>query len=407
VPVLKGISISANRGEKLAVVGRSGSGKTTLSRLLLKLYKADKGSIRLDNIDVSRIDTDYLRHKIAYVPQEAVLFDNSAAYNISYYLAERATPSQIIAASRAAHLHDEIMELPLCYDTNVGEHGYYLSGGQRQRLSIARAVITSPDIIVLDEMTSNLDAMNARSVYASILGLSGGKSVVNITHNMDEIISADKIAVISNGSIKEFGTPAALMRKRGALYQMFRERKGRVIKKETSGPSGADLMDYLNGFLIKENTVRIAKGSRPSLVDAGPRGSALVPKQPFPFSHPEFVVFYSSERKKETDDKPNALFAIADMRKLDAHSLEALAPAMRLNNFRMRASAVKEANIIGEGIDWLLVCDSGEIRVRTWSIRGVNIEGDHLILIDDFRNIYDIDMKKLDRRSLWLIRNTL
>lgn len=203
--VLEDIDISIKKGQKVAFVGESGSGKTTLSKLLLHMYAPEKGEILINGNNIEDIQIERLRERIAYIPQETFLFSGSILENLSLGL-DDATMDDIIEASKMAQAHDFINELPLRYETRLEENGANLSGGQRQRLAIARAMLKKPDILILDEATSNLDSITERALDKTINEFSKDVTTIFIAHRLSTIKNCDKIFVMEKGRIIESGT---------------------------------------------------------------------------------------------------------------------------------------------------------------------------------------------------------
>ena len=213
-------SISAfmlNRGEVVALVGRSGSGKTTLLNLLSRFYEVDSGEILIDGIPTSKVALEDLRRQIAIVPQDTILFDATVLENIIYG-APVATREEAIKAAKQANAHDFIIQMPKGYETQIGESGAKLSTGQQQRLSIARAILKGPPILVLDEATSALDSQSEVLVQASLENLMKGRTTFVIAHRLSTVVHADKILVLNDGQIVESGTHQELLKNEG-LYQ--------------------------------------------------------------------------------------------------------------------------------------------------------------------------------------------
>ena len=220
--VLEDIDFTIKKGEKIAFVGESGSGKTTLSKLLLHLYQAESGNILINNNNIEDIQIETLRDKIAYIPQETFLFSGSIFENLTLGL-DDATMDDIIKASKKAQAHEFINKLPLRYETRLEENGANLSGGQRQRLAIARAMLKKPDILILDEATSNLDAITERALDKTISEFSKDVTTIFIAHRLGTIKNCDKIYVLEDGKIIESGDHASLTALGGKYAQLVKQ----------------------------------------------------------------------------------------------------------------------------------------------------------------------------------------
>ena len=208
-PALREITFAVKPGEIIGIVGPSGSGKSTLIQLLLRLREPTSGRILVNGRDVREFDLDEWYQHVSFVPQDVHLFADTVAENIRFFR-EGVEDARIEHAARLANLHDEIAAWPLGYDTPVGERGSSISGGQRQRLCIARALVTEPDILVLDEPTSSLDVKSESLVRATVAGLAPRTTVFVIAHRLSTLSICDRIMVIRDGILQGFDEPAKL-----------------------------------------------------------------------------------------------------------------------------------------------------------------------------------------------------
>ena len=219
-PILKGVSLVAEPGEMVAIVGSTGSGKSTIGRLLFRFYDVNDGALRIDGQDVRAVTQDSLHNAIGVVPQDTVLFNDTIRYNIAYGR-DNATEDEVVAAAKAAQIHDFVTGLPQGYDTAVGERGLKLSGGEKQRVGIARTLLKNPPILLLDEATSALDTETEQDIKDALLQAGRGRTVLTIAHRLSTIAEADRIVVLEQGEIIEQGTHDGLLKKGGRYATLW------------------------------------------------------------------------------------------------------------------------------------------------------------------------------------------
>ena len=235
--ILFDVDFTIAAGTTTAVVGHSGSGKSTLARLLFRFYDVNAGAITIDGQDIRRVTQTSLRSAIGIVPQDTVLFNDSIAYNIAYGR-PGASQDEIVAAARAAYIHDFIVNLPDGYDTAVGERGLKLSGGEKQRVAIARTLLKNPAILIFDEATSALDSRAEQAIQAQLKEIARDRTTLVIAHRLSTIADAQQILVMDHGRIIERGTHGQLLAAQGAYAQMWERQQAR--QQEVTDPIGTE-----------------------------------------------------------------------------------------------------------------------------------------------------------------------
>ena len=219
-PILQGLSFEISAGHTVAVVGPSGAGKSTLARLLFRFYDVSGGRITIAGRDIRELTQDSLRRAVGIVPQDTVLFNDTVAYNIAYGR-PGASQEEVVAAARAARIHDFIASTTKGYETMVGERGLKLSGGEKQRVAIARTLLKNPPIVIFDEATSALDSANERAIQEELKSAARNKTALVIAHRLSTVVDADEILVMEAGRIVERGTHGALLAAEGRYAQMW------------------------------------------------------------------------------------------------------------------------------------------------------------------------------------------
>jgi ATP-binding cassette subfamily B protein len=220
-PIIKNVSFKVKSGQMFGIVGKTGAGKSTIINLMARLYDVTGGEITIDGVPIRKIATADLRRNIGIVSQETFLFMGSIADNIRYANPE-ASIEEVIEAAKSANAHEFIVKLPEGYNTRVGEGGISLSGGEKQRISIARAIIQKPNILILDEATASMDTRTERKIQTAIDSLAKGRTIISIAHRLSTLRNADVLCVIENGELKEQGSHDELIRAKGKYFELYK-----------------------------------------------------------------------------------------------------------------------------------------------------------------------------------------
>ena len=224
IKALDNISFKINPGENWAIVGRTGSGKSTIADLLVRMYDVTEGTIRIDGLPINEISLDSVRKQIGYVPQDVFLFSDTVSNNILFGSAEM-DGEEAPKAAKSASVHDEILQLPKKYETILGERGVTLSGGQKQRISIARAFTKNPNIVLMDDCLSAVDAKTEKAILYQLKTILKGKTAIIITHRIFSLLEFDYVIVLDQGSILEQGKHSQLLEKKGLYFELFERQK--------------------------------------------------------------------------------------------------------------------------------------------------------------------------------------
>lgn len=273
-PVFQNLSLTIPAGQRVGLVGFSGSGKSTFVSLILRLYDVQQGQVLVDGIDIRDYTQDALHEQLSLIPQDPSLFHRSLRDNIRYGRLD-ASDAEVEAATRQAHAHDFIRQLPEGYDSLVGERGVKLSGGQRQRIAIARVILKGAPILILDEATSSLDSITEKAIQSTLEDVMQGRTVLVVAHRLSTIAHLDRILVFDAGRIVEDGSHAELLKRRGAYFQLWsRQSDGFLLE----SPEGTEAV-AANGRVDGERAASTTMEELEELPDTGEEAMPAFPPE--------------------------------------------------------------------------------------------------------------------------------
>jgi len=369
-PVLKGVSLSVDRGEVVGIVGPNGSGKTTLVRLLTRLYDPGEGRILYDGVDLRKLKLSTFRSQVAMVSQEPLLLPGSIALNIVHGFNE-ASPIDVLAASKISRAHGFVMTLPLAYDTDIGEAGRRLSGGQKQMVCIARALVRRPRVLFLDESTSNIAVDLEEDIVKGVLSHLPDSTIILVSHRPTLSKYVNRVVEVYDGNV-------------------VNEFNGLLGERPTPGDSGRVASIDPAGVKIscENNSLRVSTREGYALRNVSAR-------LPFPVSYPNMIILY--------DEKGDELGVVEDYRRLDAESRSTVAGYLTRKYNVARIKRIVEILPVGRGrrsanVIIVFEDENGNIRREAVLPSTIVVQGSRLSILT-FNGIYVADLTKLDRST--------
>jgi ATP-binding cassette subfamily B protein len=421
-PVLKDVSFTIRPGEKIGIVGRSGSGKTTLVNLISRFYDVDAGRVLLDGVDIRQLATSDLRQHVGVVLQEPFLFRGTILDNLIYGRPE-ATADEAIHAALAAQAHDFILRTPLGYDTWLGERGAGLSGGERQRMSIARALLYDPKVLVLDEATSSVDTESEKAIQESLQVLTRGRTTLAIAHRLSTLRNSDRILVFDQGRLIEQGSHDELMRLDGTY--------ARLVRIQTQVARNKQFEAALNGLALEETVVedepaassdcepaligtrwleaaatQLRRGSRQTLEVTLSDGSVhrgVFAVQCFPASRPDEFI---SLRTWDRDGQEHELGIVRRLAAWSAEAQSLIRVALSRRYLLRRIEAIDEIKLDHGYLNFRVRTDQGPsgftMRWTQTQVQDFGVRGKVLVDLEDNRFlVHDVEALPQGQRDLF------
>jgi ATP-binding cassette subfamily B protein len=400
--VLDHVNVQIRPGEMLGIVGSTGSGKSTLANLICRFYDATEGRITVDGIDLRDVSLQDYRRNLGVVLQDPYLFFGTVTENIAYGKPDATVP-QILDATRAARAHEFILRLPDSYDSLTGERGQALSGGERQRVSIARAILVDPKLLVLDEATSAIDVRTEREIKRAIDRLVQGRTTIAIAHRLSTLERADRIVVLAHGRVVEMGPPQELLAKGGAFAELLRaQQQPGSTNVDTSTAEDLEQEAEITALVPLESVViGRAEDGRLS-VKTTPNSSWLpvVPVRAFPLTAPETAISL-------LDDHGHEITWIPRLDELEEQQKQLIESELGLREFRPKLLQIDDIKIKTTHSEWSVVTDRGARVFQIEDDEQIRVLSEHRVIIvdqegtryviDDARELSPHSRKQLQR----------